>query len=601
MKVSDYIWNYLYKVTKTKHVFLLSGGGMMHLLDSVGKSKFKIVPMHHEQAASIAANAYGRAKNSIGVCLVTSGPGATNAITGVTAAFMDSIPMVVISGQVSTLFSKKRMKIRQLGFQEFDIISSIKSTTKYAVNLNNKDKVQYEIEKACFLAKHGRPGPVWIDVPLDIQNSQINVKKNKSFFYKNNNLKNYNPEVNNRSIDIVIKNLKKSKRPLIVFGQGVYLSEAKNLARNFINKFKLPCQTTWNSIDLIPENNKFYFGRANSYGPRYPNFIIQNADYILTIGARLGVQHTGYNVKAFGRNAILHMVDIDINESKKPNLKIDKFIKSDAKKFIKKLAKKLSVSDYRFENSNWTIYCKNLKEKFPVAPKLKEVKNKKFVDPYFFVEKLSEKLREDELVPLGSSGACFTVSGQTFKPKKNQRVFTAKGMASMGFGLPSTIGASLAMNNKRSITIIGDGGFQLNVQELQTIRSNNIKTKIFIFQNKGYHAIRVTQDTYFKKKYVGSSESSGVSMPDFKKIAKSYKIKFSKIINNKQVDKKLKEILKTDVAEVIEVVIDPNKHLYPKLTSQIGTNGKMSTSPLEDLYPFIDREELKKIMISENI
>ena len=601
MKVSDYIWDYLYKTSGSRHVFLLSGGGMMHLLDSVGKSKFSVVPMHHEQTASIAANAYGRTKNTIGICLVTSGPGATNAITGVAAAFMDSIPMIIISGQVSTLFSKKNMNIRQLGFQEFDIISSVKSTTKYAVNVNDKNKVQYEIEKACFLAKHGRPGPVWIDIPLDIQNSQINLKKNKSFFYKNNNLKNYNPDVNKTSIDLVIKNLKKSKRPLIVFGQGVYLSEAKSLARKFIDKFKLPCQTTWNSIDLIPENNKYYFGRANSYGPRYPNFIIQNADYILTIGCRLGVQHTGYNVKAFGRNAILHMVDLDINESKKPNLKIDKFIKSDAKKFITKLTKKLSVSNYKFKNFNWTIYCKNLKEKFPVAPKFTEVKNTKFVDPYFFVEKLSEKLREDELVPLGSSGSCFTVSGQTFKPKKNQRIFTAKGMASMGFGLPSTIGASLAMNNKRSITIIGDGGFQLNVQELQTIRSNNIKTKIFILQNKGYHAIRVTQDTYFKKKYVGSSESSGVSMPNFKNIAKSYNIKFSKIINNKQVDIKLKEILKTDVAEIIEVVIDPKKHLYPKLTSQIGANGKMSTSPLEDLYPFIDRKELKKIMISENI
>ncbi len=601
MKVSDYIWNYLYKVTKSKHVFLLSGGGMMHLLDSVGKSKFEIVPMHHEQGASIAANAYGRTNNTIGICLVTSGPGATNAITGVTAAFMDSVPMIVISGQVSTLFSKKKMNIRQLGFQEFDIISSVKSTTKYAVNIDNKNDVQFELEKACFLAKNGRPGPVWIDVPLDIQNSKINLKKNKSFFFKNKNFLNLNPDVEKKSLDLVVKNLKNSKRPLIIFGHGVYLSDGKTFARKLIRKFKIPCQTTWNSIDLIPENNKYYFGRANSYGPRYPNFIIQNADYILSIGARLGVQHTGYNVKAFARNAILHMVDLDVNESKKPNLKIDKFIKSDAKKFIYKLLKKLTQKNFNQNYNNWIKYCKNLKKSYPIAPELKKIKHTKYVDPYFFVDKLSDKLKDDELVPLGASGTCFTVSGQTFKPKKNQRIFTAKGMAAMGFGLPSTIGASLAMNNKRSITIIGDGGFLLNVQELQTIAANKLNVKIFIFQNKGYHAIRVTQDTYFKKRYVGSSNDSGVVMPSIQKIANSYNIKYSCILNNRELDKKLNKILKNNIAEIIEVRVDPKKHLYPKLTSQIGANGKMSTSPLEDLYPFIDRDELKKIMISEEI
>lgn len=571
----------------------------MHLLDSVGKSKFKTISMHHEQAASIAANAYGRTINSIGICLVTSGPGATNAITGVTAAFMDSVPMIVISGQVSTLFSKKKMKIRQLGFQEFDIISSVKSTTKYAVHLDNKNKVQYELEKACFLAKNGRPGPVWIDIPLDVQNSQIEINRKKSFFYKNLKIAKYNPEADNKSINLVINQLKKSKRPLVLFGHGVFLSGGKSKARKFINKFKLPCQTTWNSIDLIPEKNKYYFGRANSYGPRYPNFIIQNADYILSIGARLGVQHTGYNVKTFGRNSILHMIDVDANESKKPNLKIDKFIKSDAKNFIEKLDKKLQKKDLKSKYFEWINYCNKIKKKFPIAPSFEKIKNNKFVDPYYFVDRLSNELREDELVPLGASGSCFTVSGQTFKAKKNQRVFTAKGMASMGFGLPSTIGSSLSKNNKRSITIIGDGGFQLNVQELQTIVTNKLKVKIFIFQNQGYHAIRVTQDTYFNQRYFGSSKIDGVEIPNIKKVVEAYGLKYSSITNNKELDKKLKQVLKNDIAEIIEIKIDPNKHLYPKLTSQIGSNGKMSTSPLEDLYPFINRDEFKKIMISD--
>ena len=599
MKVSDYIWKYLYKTTKSKHVFLLSGGGMMHLLDSVGKSKFKVIPMHHEQAASIAANAYGRTINSIGVCLVTSGPGATNALTGVAAAFMDSVPMVIISGQVSTLFSKKNMNIRQLGFQEFDIISSVKSTTKYAKLIGNKNQVQYELEKACFLAKHGRPGPVWLDVPLDVQTSQIELVNNKKFYYNNNKVSRLNPDTNNKTIESVIQKLKKSKRPLIIFGHGTFLSGAKTEARKIINDFKLPCQTTWNSIDLIPENNMNYFGRANSYGPRYPNFIIQNADYILSIGARLGVQHTGYNVKAFGRNAFLDMVDVDINESKKPDLKIDRFIKADAKKFLKKLKEKLKEKKFNQKYPDWTKYCKKIKDKYPVTPEYNSIKNNKYVDPYYFVKNLSDKLRDNETVSLGASGSCFTVSGQAFQAKKNQRVFTAKGMASMGFGLPSTIGAALSMGNKRAITIIGDGGFQLNVQELQTIFVNKLKVKIFIFQNQGYHAIRVTQDTYFNKRYVGSSNNSGVLLPDIKKISNSYNIKYSCILNNRELDRKLKNILKDDEAEVIEIKIDPKKHLYPKLTSQIGKNGKMSTSSLENLYPFIDSEELKENMISE--
>ena len=599
MKVSDYIWDYLYRVTGSKHIFLLSGGAMMHLLDSAGKSKFKLIPMHHEQAASIAANAYGRTINSIGICLVTSGPGATNAITGVAAAFTDSVPMIVVSGQVSTIFSKKNRNVRQLGFQEFDIISSVKSTTKYAVNINNKNQVQYELEKACFLAKNGRPGPVWLDIPLDIQNSKINNKKKESFFFKNKNLSKNYPFPKKETINTVIKTLNKSKRPLILFGHGTFLSGAKKNARKFIKDFRLPCQTTWNAIDLIPEKDKCYFGRANSYGPRYPNFIIQNADYILSIGARLGVQHTGYNVKAFARNATLHMVDLDINESKKPGLKIDKFIKSDAKKFIEKLIIELKKKNIKKNYSEWKMYCEKIKKMFPIAPKFALVKKEKYVDPYYFVEKLSDKLRNNELVPFGSSGSCYTVTGQTFKAKLNQRVFTAKGMAAMGFGLPSTIGSSIAMNNKRSITIIGDGGFQLNVQELQTIKTNNLKVKIFIFQNKGYHAIRVSQDTYFKNKYFGSSKESGVNIPEIKKITKSYGLKYSCISNNIELNSKLNTILKTDKAEIIEVKIDPKKHLYPKLSSQINSNGKMSTSPLEDLYPFIDRKNLKTIMISE--
>jgi acetolactate synthase I/II/III large subunit len=597
IKVSDYIWKRLNQISHSKHVFLLSGGGMMHLLDSLGKSALKPVPMHHEQAASIAAYAYGRTINSLGVCLVTSGPGATNALTGVAAAFTDSVPMIFISGQVSTLFSQRKKNFRQLGFQEFDIINSISSTTKYSKYIKNKDEIKYELDKACFLAKSGRPGPVWLDIPLDIQASKLDINKSKKFIITKKLIQKHNPVVRENKINSIIKKIKKAKRPLILFGHGTVLSNAKKEARKLVKLLNIPAQTTWNSIDLIPEKESNYFGRANSYGPRYPNFIIQNADYILTIGARLGVQHTGYNVKAFGRGAYLDMVDLDIKESKKPGLKVDRFTKGDAKDLIIKLNKKLLKSKINRKYEDWISYCKEIKSKYPTYPNLQKVKNKKFVDPYLFVKLLCNKLREDEIVALGSSGSCFTVAGQVFEPKSKQRVFNAKGMAAMGFGLPSSIGACTAKFNKRTISIIGDGGFQLNVQELQTIRSNNLKIKLFIFQNKGYHAIRVTQDTYFKNKYIGSSEKNGVSLPEIKKIANSYNLKYSQIRNNREINSKLSKILNNDKAEIIEVRLDPTKHLYPKLTSQIRQDGTMITSPLEDLYPFLDRKIFLKNML----
>ena len=315
IKVSDYICKNLKRLTGSKDVFLLSGGGMMHLLDSLGRSNLNPIPMHHEQAAAIAAYANGRAKNTVGICFATSGPGATNAITGVAAAFTDSVPMIIISGQVSTASSQNKLKIRQLGFQEFNIIETIKPTTKYARYISNKNEIKYELEKAIYLSRAGRPGPVWIDIPIDIQASTINLKNIKSFNPKKEKLHNLNPEPKKNLITSIIKKINKAKRPLLLLGHGVFLANAKFKARQLVKKLNIPTQTTWNSIDLIPDNYKNYFGRANSYGPRYANFIIQNADYILSIGARLGIQHTGYNVKEFGKFSFLDMIDLDPNES----------------------------------------------------------------------------------------------------------------------------------------------------------------------------------------------------------------------------------------------------------------------------------------------
>lgn len=597
IKVSDYIFSRIKELTGSNTVFLLSGGGMMHMLDSLGRSELEAFPMHHEQAAAIAAYAYGRTINSTGVCLVTSGPGATNAITATAAAYTDSVPMLFLSGQVSTLFSQRQLGLRQRGFQEFNIVDTVRPTTKYVRFVDSPHDIRYELEKACYLAKAGRPGPVWLDIPLDIQAAKIEPENLKSFDPKAEGLADLNPPPPEGFVSSVVEKIAASKRPLILFGHGVWLAGAREAARELLKKLVLPVQTTWNSIDLIPEDNKLYFGRANAYGPRYPNLIIQNADYILSIGARLGVQHTGYNVEAFARGAFLDMIDLDEDEATKPFLKVDRFTKCDAAKIITALIEKIDrpiTAPF-----DWLEYCKRIKQTYPVAPPLEKLEGTKYVDPYFFYEVLSEELPEDALVPLGSSGTCFTVSGQVFKPKKNQRVFHAKGMASMGFGMPSAIGASLAQSRKMAVTVVGDGGFQLNIQELQTIAHHKLPVKIFVLQNNGYHAIRVTQDSYFENRYVASSNETGVSIPPFDRIAAAYGLAHRVIADNKSIRSIINQVLENPAPEIVEVIVDPSKHLFPKLGSYIKSDGTMASRPLEDLLPLLDREELRSNMFIE--
>jgi len=599
IKVSDYIFSRVGELTGSDTVFLLSGGGMMHMLDSVGRSDLHTFPMHHEQAAAIAAYAYGRTINSTGVCLVTSGPGATNAITATAAAYTDSVPMLFLSGQVSTLFSQRAMGLRQRGFQEFNIVDTVQPTTKYVKFVDNAKDIRYELEKACYLAKAGRPGPVWLDIPLDIQAAKVNVEDLRGFDPLSEGLADLNPEPPRDLTQSILHKLSTAKRPLIVFGHGVWLSGAREAARSLLNKLHIPVQTTWNSIDLIPENNPLYFGRANAYGPRYPNLIIQNADYILSIGARLGVQHTGYNVGAFARGAFLDMVDLDEDEARKPFLKVDRFTCCDAAKLISALNAEAHATVQAPQD--WLSYCQRMKQSYPVAPALADLDPSGYVDPYYFYDVLSTELPEDALVPLGSSGTCFTVSGQVFKPKAKQRVFHGKGMASMGFGMPSAVGASLALGRKMAITVVGDGGFQLNIQELQTIAHHQLPVKIFVLQNDGYHAIRVTQDSYFEHRYVASSKDTGVSLPPFEKIAQAYGISYRCIATNQSVQAEITEVLKTVGPEIIEVVVDPSKHLFPKLGSYIKADGTMQSRPLEDLLPLLDRDELRANMFIDII
>lgn len=601
VKVSDYICSRIKELTCSNHVFLLSGGGMMHLLDSLGRSELSIFPMHHEQAAAIAAYAYGRSLNSIGVCFATSGPGATNTLTGVAGAYTDSVPMLFISGQVSTLFSQRPYGLRQRGFQEFNIVDVVTPTTKYARFVERAEDIRYELEKACFLARAGRPGPVWLDIPLDVQAARIDPTTLRGFDPLSEGLASLNPAPDAALVSSIIEKIRTAKRPLVVLGHGVWLAGAKDKALHLLDLLRIPVQTTWNAIDLVPEVHPRYFGRANAYGPRYANFIIQNADYLLTIGARLGVQHTGYNVEAFAREAFVDMVDLDEDEAKKPFLKIDRFSRCDANALIEALTAAVEADSTHHISAptDWLEYCGRIKRTYPVAPGFEEVGGENFVDPYYFIDVLSELLPDDALVPLGSSGTSFTVSGQAFKPKAGQRVFHAKGMAAMGFGIPSAIGASIALGNKMAVTLVGDGGFQLNIQELQTIVHHQMPIKIFVINNNGYHAIRVTQENYFENRYVASTVETGVSLPSLKKIADAYGLRHRIIKNNTAVRVEIAATLADQKPEIIEILVDPGKHLMPKLGSFIKPDGTMASRPLEDLMPLLDRAEFRANMYTK--
>jgi len=598
IKVADYLAGRLAELTGSKHCFLLSGGGMLHLLDAIGRCDQIIpIPMHHEQAAVIAADAYGRVNNTIGVAFVTSGPGGTNAVTGVAGAWLESTPLLVISGQVSRATWKWDSRVRQMGFQEIDIIPIVKSITKYAVMVLEPTEIRYHLEKAIFLAKSGRPGPVWLDIPLDVQAAEI----------EDSNLKSFNPNEippfiepktdTDAKIQTALEWLKESKRPLLLGGHGVWLSDSKELFNQLVNTLNIPVQTSWNGIDLIEDNHPLFFGRHNSYGPRYPNFIVQNCDLLISIGSRLGLQQIGFNYRAFAREAKKIIIDIDLTELQKPTICPDLAIKTDAKYFIEQMLKEIKNTSFKVPDvTPWIEWCKERKAKYPICSK-DYLLDDGYVDPYVFVNSLSEVLPENSLIIPGSSGTGFTVSNQVFKIKKGQRFFTSKGLAAMGYGLPSSIGGCFGAGEKETVTIIGDGGFQLNIQELQTIAYHHLPIKIFYFNNHGYLSIRATQRTYCQGRLIGSDPSSGVSFPNLQKISEAYGISYAKIARNENLNEQIYHVLQINGPIICEVMLNPDTIPLPKLASYKKADGSMESRPLEDLYPLLPREEFHSNMI----
>ncbi len=573
MKVSDYIIEYLRDKQQIDTVFMVSGGGCLFLIDSLGSANgIKYIATHHEQAAALAAEGYARVNNKLGACIVTSGPGGTNAITGTLCNWLDSIPVIYISGQVNKEMTTNYtgLPLRQLGDQEFNIIESVKCMTKYAVQVNDPTEIKYHLDKACAAAMSGRPGPVWLDIPLNVQSAKIDPNELKGF-----ELISDVAEPTKEQIDNVLLQLKKAKKPLLIVGNGVRLSGGVDSVREFVNRSKIPTITAVNGNDIITSDCEYYYGRFGTHAQICANKLINEADFVLSIGSRLYIRQIGYNTQDFARNAYKVYVDIDANELDKPTLFPDEKIVSDAKKFIDALLdNQLPVSD-----SEWLEECDRIKQESPKV--LDRHRNKKiYVSNYYFIEKLSKHLPKDHHV-ITSDGSANVVTMQVLDLHEDQRLITNTGCAPMGYGLPAAIGASV---NHKIICLEGDGSLHLNVHELQTMKHYNLPIKLILLNNNGYLSIKISQKTLFEGRFVGCEQSSGVSFPNFEKLIRAYDLPYYKIENNSQIEDKLIEFLNyTEGPAVLEVFTDPEEFHEPKVVASIDDDGKFIPGKLDNI------------------
>ena len=601
IRLADYVAQFLVEHGVTD-VFSVVGGGAMHLNDALGHNDdLHVTYNHHEQACAIAAEAYARLDNKIAAVCVTTGPGGTNALTGVVGGWLDSIPMFIISGQVrydtTARFALKETGavLRSMGDQEYDIIKSVEPMTKYAVMIENLETIRYHLERAWHLATTGRPGPVWIDIPVNYQGMIIET----------DDLKGYDPSeddihlplpVSDEIVNTVIEKIKKAKRPVFYAGYGIRLSGAYEIFRRVVDKLNIPIVTYWNAIDLIEDEHPLYVGRAGNMGDRPGNWAIQNADLILAIGTRISIRQVGYNWKTWARAAEVIMVDIDPNEMKKPTLHVDIPIWADAKDFLNKLDKTIEVRV--FDGQEWIKTCQNWKKNYPVVQSRQWEENGETANVYAFVDYLSSRLPENSLTAV-SNGACCVVGHQAYHIQKGSRFANNNAIASMGYGLPAAIGTCIGGGRKETICLEGDGSIMMNLQELQTIITNRLPIKIFLINNNGYHSIRITQTNLFSEhSKVGiGPESKDLSFPDYRKIAEAFGYRYFSAHSNKEMKETVDEVLKLDGPVFTEIFTDTRQVWEPKSSTRRLEDGTLVSPPLEDLAPFLPRDELEEIMV----
>jgi acetolactate synthase I/II/III large subunit len=590
MNLSDYVLKFL-KQKKIKNVFLITGGAISFMVDSFSRVKgIKYTCVAHEQAAAMMADSYSRLGPNLSCTMVTSGPGATNLITGIACSWFDSIPALHITGQVNSYekqgAQKGTKKTRQIGFQETDIVSITKPITKFSYQLKNPNEIRYILEKACYLAQTGRPGPVVIDIPMNFQKAKIEENKLKKFIAPKENIKK-TLLINNIKKTILL--LKKSSRPVILLGGGIKLAKVQNKINKFLKQLDVPAVTTWSGVDIIDHENKNYIGNVGVYGSRAANFAVQNSDFLLCLGSRLDTRITGGVPSTFARNAKVISIDIDKHElSKERGLKLYLKINSNLSDFFKifnNQNKKL-----RYKKIEWLDTCCKWKKKYPMVKK-EYYSQKKFVNPYVFINELS-KILNNKSVIIADDGGHLTWAIQAFKVKGGQKLFSAFGNSPMGYAFPASIGASIVNNKGKVICIDGDGSIQMNIQELQTVVHNKLPIKIIVLNNNGYGIIKQFQDLYLNKRHEATTAKTGVVNPNFKKVMKAYNINYTLISNHKNLKNKLKKPITSNKPEFIEVLLKPEQKIIPKL--QFG-------KPIEDLSPLLARKEFENNMYVKTV
>lgn len=590
MNVSEYIFSF-FSDKGIDTAFMVTGGQAMWLNDAIGKNgHYHIICTHHEQSAAMSADAYGRIKNKPALAIVTAGPGSVNAMNGVVGGYTDSSPMIVISGQAALSFVQYQEKtgIRQYGVQGINIKPLVQNVTKYFITVDDPVKIKYYLEKAYHLATTGRPGPVWIDVPLDVQKAKVPDMYLESFVPEKTPMGRVSVR---QAVKQAYQLLEKAQRPILLVGQGVSLANARPEFSTFAKCARIPVITSRLGIDLIESENDLYVGRPGNYGERSANFAIQNADLILSVGCRMASSLVGHNPSIFGKNAYIFVVDIDEKELNKPGVKVDFKAQMDCKAFLHEMNEELpahSLPSYE----DWVKICNQWKEKYPVVQP--EYRNETPVNSYLFIDQLSKMASKDDAI-LVDTGSCFHVACQTWKVKKGQKYLTTGGLSSMGYWCAG-IGACMASNRKQTIVITGDGSLQMNIQEFATIKHNQLPIKVFILNNNGYLLIRHTQRNFMEDRFVGESPASGVWCPDALAIAQAYGIKGVRIHTAAEMEEKIAEVLNYDGPVVCDVLTPEWQMLIPRISSEKMPDGSLVAHEYADMFPFLSREEYEENM-----
>lgn len=602
IRLADYVAEFLADKGVTD-VFSVVGGGAMHLNDALGhNARLHVTYNHHEQACAIAAEAYARLDNKIAAVCVTTGPGGTNALTGVVGGYLDSIPMFIISGQVrydtTARYNNALIegcKLRSVGDQEFDITRSVEPMAKFAQMLTDPCDIRYLLEKAWHLATTGRPGPVWIDIPVNFQGMTIETDELSGYDPAEDDSQ-LPPSVDLAVVSAVIEEIKNAERPVFISGYGIRLAGAYDVFREVAKKLSIPVVTYWNAIDLIETDNDLYVGRSGNMGDRPGNWAVQNSDLVFVVGSRISIRQTGYDYQSWARHAKVVMVDVDQAELKKPTLHVDMPIWADAKDFLVKMNDLLDVP---LEKKQWWLdKCKSWKLSYPVVDEKKYENSKDGANVYAFIDYLSRQLPEDSLTAV-SNGACCVAGSQSYYIKKGSRFHNNNAIASMGYGLPAAIGTCISGNRKNTVCLEGDGSIMMNLQELMTVITNRLPIKLFLINNNGYHSIRITQNNLFAEhcKVGIGPESNDLEFPEYEKIAKAFGWKYLSACNNDSMKKVVDEALSIEGPVFAEIFTDTIQVWEPKSSAKRLADGTMVSSPLEDLAPFLPKEELENIMI----